>query len=146
MAEHFGVKFRLQFAFVTVWYNQFAFIEFDPLWDGAQWVGDTVHATPVSQIHIPAVLFHDLFVDIVKDPIIGFALETSCVVQANFAVFKAGVAIVKCVVVILTRLADFFASSGRILPFVFRSIAMILITVFWRLTIALSTALMAAFA
>ena len=146
MGEHFGVELRLQFAFVTVCYDQFAFIEFDPLWDGAQWVGDTVHATPVSQIHIPAVLFHDLFVDIVKDPIIGFALYTSFVVQANGAVCEAGEAVVKCLVVILTQLADFFASSGRIIPFILRSIAMILITVFWRQPIALIATLMAAFA
>jgi hypothetical protein len=143
VAKHFGVEFGLQFAFVTVCYYQFAFIELDPLWDGVQWVGDTVHATAVSQEHIPAVLFHNLLVVEVKYSKIGSAFYTSFAIHANSAVFKAGVAIVKCVIVILTRLADFLASGGRILPFVFRRIAMILITVFWRLPIALITTLMA---
>jgi hypothetical protein len=146
MAEHLWVEFRLQFAFVTVRYDQSAFIEFDALWDGVQWVWNAEHAAPVWQVHIPAVLLHDLLDDVVKYPIIGFALYTSFVVQANGAVCEAGEAVVKCLVVILTQLADFFASSGRIIPFILRSIAMILITVFWRQPIALIATLMAAFA
>jgi hypothetical protein len=146
VAEHLWVEFGLQFAFVTVRYDQFAFIEFDPLWDGVQRVGDAEHAAPVLQVHIPAVLLHELLDVVVKYPKIGFALYTSCVIHTKGAGCEAGVATVKCVVVILTGLADFFASSGRVLPFVFRSIAMILITVFCRLPIALITTLMAAFA
>jgi hypothetical protein len=79
---------------------------------------------------------------VVKYPKIGSAFYTSFAIHAKSAVFKAGIAIVKCVIVILTRLADFFASGGRILPFVFWRIAMILITVFWRQPIALITTLM----
>lgn len=146
MGEHFWVEFRLQFAFVTVSYDQFAFIKFYPLWDCGEWVGDTEYATPVWQVGITTVLLHNLLVVVIEYSKIASALNTRYVIQANGAVFKTAEAIIKCIVVIVTRLADFFASSGRFLPFVFWCIAIILITVCCFPSTALGTTLMAAFA
>jgi hypothetical protein len=145
MGEHFWVEFRLQFAFVTVSYDQFAFIIFYPLWDCGEWVGDTINATPVWQVCITTVLFHNLLVVVIEYSKIASALYTRYVIQANGAVFKTAEAIIMCLVVIMTRLADFFASSGRLIPFVFWCIAMILITVYCFPSTASGTTLMAAF-
>jgi hypothetical protein len=111
MVENLWVEFRLQFAFVTVCYDQFAFIKFYPFWDCVEWVGDTVHAIPVWQVDITTVLRHNLLVVKIEYSEIVSALQTRYVIQANGAVSKTGEAIIKCVVVIVTRLADFFASS-----------------------------------
>jgi hypothetical protein len=145
MGEHIWVEFRLQFAFVTVSYDQFAFIIFYPLWYYVEWVGDTVNANPVWQVGITTVLLRNLLVVVIEYSKIASALYTRYVIQANGAVFKTAEAMIKCLVVILTRLANFFASSGRFIPFVFWYIAMIFITVCCFPSTALGTTLMAAF-